>query len=190
MDKKMSIIKWLLLVLLTIAITFIFIHYIILFIGIMVKNNISYQVNAIDYISMITSAIVTIWVGWFISKKLTENRFQKEFLIGDLKEIERNIHEIEDIFETSTSVDIMHISSKFSTLYSIENRFSETISIMNLSKNISTNIREVITNLYEKATDFSSPNEYTNKLDIPEIKKRCNDIIIETRTLIIKINSI
>lgn len=111
-------------------------------------------------------------------------------MIGDLKEIERNIHEIEDIFETSTSVDIMHISSKFSTLYSIENRFSETISIMNLSKNISTNIREVITNLYEKATDFSGPNEYTNKLDIPEIKKRCNDIIIETRTLIIKINSI
>ena len=43
------------------------------------------------------TTIVTMWLGWYVSKKLTEQRYQKEYIITDLKKIEEEINYIGNI---------------------------------------------------------------------------------------------
>ena len=49
---------------------------------------ISYELVPVDAIGIIVSAALTLWIGWYIAKKLTEQRFEKEYLIKDLNLIE------------------------------------------------------------------------------------------------------
>lgn len=59
----------------------------------------SYVVEPIDIINILVTVLVTIFVAWYVTKKLSEERFEKELIISDLKSIEECIKKILDSYE-------------------------------------------------------------------------------------------
>lgn len=150
---------------------------------------IDYTVTPINVISLIVSSVLTIWIGWYISKKLTEQRFEKEFLIKDLNSIESEIHYIENVFNSSNQVDISFIASKNNNIQLLKERFSATLKLMNISGFDDRGLNEMANALFTQTTNFDSPQVMTCDIDIQLINKKCSDVILETRNLIIQINS-
>ena len=56
----------------------------------------SYVVEPIDIVNILVTILVTIFVAWYVTKKLSEERFEKELIISDLKSIEECIKKILD----------------------------------------------------------------------------------------------
>ena len=59
------------------------------------------NLNPVEPMGIIVSAALTIWIGWYITKKLTEQRFEKEYLIKDLATIEQKVDELSSTFQNS-----------------------------------------------------------------------------------------
>lgn len=150
---------------------------------------IDYTITPINVISLIFSSVLTIWIGWYISKRLTEQRFEKEFLIRDLNSIETEIHYIESVFNSSTQVDISFVASKGNNIQLLKERFSATLKLMKISSFDDKKLNEKTNALFTQTTNFDSPQILTSDIDIQLINQKCSDVILETRNLIIQINN-
>lgn len=151
--------------------------------------SLDYHLVPIDVINLFVSGGITIWIGYYIVKKLSEQRFEKEMLINDLRLIEQEVNSIGSLFQTSTRVDIAHISSKINTIENIIDRFISTITISTIVPIKSTDsLRKAFYILYASATNLESDVVETSKIDLPPIQKASNDVILKTRELILQIN--
>jgi cell division protein FtsL len=150
---------------------------------------ISYDFIPLDAIAIIVSAILTIWIGWYIAKKLTEQRYEKEFLIKDLISIEHEILQIEALFKSSTSIDMSFVSSKYNDIQLLFGRLKETMSIMEVSVKTD-ELSKHLFEIYPLITNMNESPESIDKMDIPRINVVCNSAILSVRALIIRINKI
>lgn len=183
-----KVIKKSIIVLLVICSSFLLIHFIRLFCGFIFISEIDYSVNAFEYVSLILSSFLTLSVAWYITKRITEQRFEKDFLINDLKSIEDIVHNIENILETSSSINITYIASRINSIFMLKDRMKEAIELTSLSKMDITPLENSINDLFTSATDFDAQDVPISEVDIPEIQQRCSNLIKETRNLIIEIN--
>lgn len=145
---------------------------------------VDYKIVPIDVFSLFISSALTIWIGWYIAKKITEQRFEKEFLIKDLSQIELDICEIETIFRTSGNVDVSYITSKNHRIQLLHGRLLKTMNLMGLSSIIPNDLGLKIRTLYQKTTDFNPED-----IDVQEIYTVCDETVLEVRGLIISINN-
>ena len=69
-------------------------------------NNIEYDKNIspFDVFNLIVSSIVAIGLGYYITKKLTEERFMKEYLIADIEKVEAELENFESIFNANNCI--------------------------------------------------------------------------------------
>lgn len=148
----------------------------------------SKELNPFDIISLIVSSIVTIWLGWYVSKKLTEQRYQKEYIINDLKQIEEEISFIEKNIMFS-STDLQTQLDILNRLNNYIDKFSKTIQIFQIKYLDITELLNNYTILYKKTTNLESTQLSMDDAIRYEINKVCNDFIVETRKLIFKINT-
>ena len=183
-----KVIKKSIIVLLVICSSFLLIHFIRLFCGFIFISEIDYSVNAFEYVSLILSSFLTVLVAWYITKRITEQRFEKDFLINDLKSIEDIVHNIENILETSSSINITYIASRINSIFMLKDRMKEAIELTSLSNMDITPLENSINDLFTSATDFDAQDVPISEVDIPEIQQRCSNLIKETRNLIIEIN--
>lgn len=184
-----KIIKKGLIILLIICSSFLLIYFIRLFCGFIFISEIDYSVNAFEYVSLIITSFLTLIVAWYITKRLTEQRFEKDFLINDLKSIEEIVHSIEDLLETSSSINITHMASKINSIFMLKNRMKEAIELTSLFGIDIRSLENSINDLFTSATNFDAQDVPISDVDIPEIQQRCTRLIKETRSLIIKINN-
>ncbi len=147
----------------------------------------SKELNPFEIITLVVTTLVTIWLGWFVSKKLTEQRYQKEYIINDLKIIEEEINFIEKSIQYST-VDLQTLLGLLNKLKTYLERFSKTIEIFEIKSVDALNLNEIYIKLYEKTTDIESNQLSLNDTNRNEIYKICNDFIITTRKMIFTIN--
>lgn len=144
------------------------------------------SLNPIEPLGIIISAALTIWIGWYITKKLTEQRFEKEYLIKDLALIEQKVNDLNDLFQTSAEVDLTHVAAKNSEIQGVYSRLEETLKIAKLE--YKSDLYDSITNLYQCTTDFISPKIKVDEVDLATISARCDKVILNTRSMIFKIN--
>jgi hypothetical protein len=150
---------------------------------------IDYTIVPVDVISIILSSALTIWVGWYIAKKLTEQRFEKDFLIKDLTQIENEVHEIESVFNVSGNIDLSYIASKNNNVQLMQERLSKTLELMKISDLSIEKLYQKTGEMYQATTNFESPIVAVSDIDIQFINVKCNSVIIEARNLIILINN-
>lgn len=151
--------------------------------------SLDYHLVPIDVINLFVTGGITIWIGYYIVKKLSEQRFEKEMLINDLRLIEQEVNGIRSLFQTSEHVDIAHISSKMNSIENIIDRFASTITISKVISSDSTvALRKAFNILYASTTDFGSNVEDASSVVLPPIQKASNDVILKTRELILRIN--
>lgn len=143
----------------------------------------SYVVEPIDIVNMLVTILVTIFVAWYVTKKLSEERFDKELIISDLKSIEECIKKILDSYERQNAND--QILALINQLHILINRFEKTVD----SRRISTNeLKNSFWNLFAVATDYNTVDN-TSNIDLPMVEHLGDELIIEVRRVIVKVNS-
>ena len=150
-------------------------------------TTLSKELNPIDVVTLIVTTIVTIWLGWYVSSKITAQRFEKEYLINDLKQIEQEIFFIEKNIDNS-DIELQKLLSLLDKLNTYIDRFSKTIEVFNVScvnvKMLNKNFRK----LYTKTTDIDGNVFQTDNSNRKEINQVLTKFIIETRKMIFTIN--
>lgn len=149
---------------------------------------IDYKLVPVDAISILVSAALTVWIGWYVTKKLTEQRFEKEFLIKDLNLIESGIADIESLFSSSGNIDVSYVSAKNNEVQLLLDRLNETMKVMEVSNINTADLSRRISDLYLKTTDFDSPTVPIENIDVQTIRAICGNVIIAVRALIMRIN--
>ncbi len=149
----------------------------------------NYEIDPINVLNLVFTSTSTLFLAWFLSKKLQEQRYEKEFLINDLKSIENEINRLVSLISNSSVIELNEMISKIETIRYELDKFKQTSIISNLSSINSKDLNIIHNKLFRNLTDFDG-----SSLDIDETwkieKKRiCQKYIIEIRTLINQINN-
>lgn len=144
------------------------------------------NLNPVEPIGIIVSAALTIWIGWYITKKLTEQRFEKEYLIKDLATIEQKVDELSSTFQNSAEIDLTYISAKNAEIQLAYSRLENTFKLTD--SEYSSNLSDSITNLFKCTTNFDESPVKIEKVDLNAIYAQCDKVILDARDLILKIN--
>ena len=152
------------------------------------KIRVDYGFVPVDAIGILVSAAVTVWVGFTIAKKLTENRFEKDYLISDLNKMEAIVSDMEKLYKNSTFVDLSHITSMNVELKSIVNRFTETVKLMDNDQSKYKDLKYLSDKVYWKTTNVDGQYAEVENINLPELDTAFNDFILEVRKQIIAVN--
>lgn len=144
------------------------------------------NLNPVEPMGIIVSAALTIWIGWYITKKLTEQRFEKEYLIKDLATIEQKVDELSSTFQNSAEIDLTYISAKNAEIQLAYSRLENTFKLTD--SEYSSNLSDSITNLFKCTTNFDESPVKIEKVDLNAIYAQCDKVILDARDLILKIN--
>ncbi len=147
----------------------------------------SKELDPFDILSLIVTTIVTFWFGWYISKKLTEQRYQKEYVINDLKQIEEELCYIERSMQSS-NIDLENLLDNLNKLNTYIKRFCKTVEIFKISTIDVKNLNKFYNLLYSKTTNVESSQLVLDATNRNEINQVCADFVIETRGMIFTIN--
>lgn len=144
-----------------------------------------YTVQPMDIINLVVTIFISLYVAWVITKKLTEERFEKELLISDLKDIEAEIKRILDAYETSEPGNT--ILPAINQLRVLIERFKNTI-LLTASKNLDTAVLDTsFIQFYRLSTDYEAVDNVTD-VDLPSVQNYGSKLIVEIRNLISQIN--
>ena len=152
------------------------------------KIRVDYGFVPVDAIGILVSAAVTVWVGFTIAKKLTENRFEKDYLISDLNKMEAIVSDMEKLYKNSTFVDLSHITSMNMELQSIVNRFTDTVKLMKDDQSKYAELKYLADKVYQKTTNVDGQYVEVEEINIPELETAFNKFILEVRKQIIAVN--
>lgn len=145
-----------------------------------------YTVEPMDIINLITTVVVSVYVAWYITKRLTEERFEKELVISDLKDIEGEINKILDAYEKSEPGDV--ILPSINQLRILIDRFKKSIQLTASKKLDTATLDSSFTQFYRYATDYGAVDNVTD-IDLPSVQNYGSILIIEVRNLISTINN-
>lgn len=144
-----------------------------------------YTVEPMDIINLVVTILVSVYVAWIITKKLTEERFEKELVISDLKDIEVEIKKILDAYEKSEPGNV--ILPAINQLRILIDRFKKSVQ-KTVSKKLDTAaLDSSFTLFYRFATDYGGVDNVTD-VDLPSVQNHGSNLIIEVRNLISTIN--
>lgn len=148
------------------------------------------ELDPFAIISLIVTTLVTLWLAWYVSKKVTEQRYEKEFFISDLKQIEEEIKFLERSL-ISSSIDLQSLLCILIKLKIYIDRFSNTAEIFKITAVLKVQtLDNYYTKLYKITTDLEGNQlllEDPNRIAINQV---CTKLIIETRGMIFKINKL
>lgn len=147
----------------------------------------SKDLDPFDVITLVCTSLLTIWLGWYVSRKITEQRYEKEYIITDLKRIEEEINQIEKSMESS-SIELQTLLNLLIKLKTNIDRFSKTVEIFNISCIEAKSLESFYTNLYKKTTNLEGTFLPSGDPIRNEINQVCADFVIKTREMIFKVN--
>lgn len=123
------------------------------------------NVSPLAVFNLIVSSIIALGLGYYITKKLTEQRFMKEFIIADIKKVEEELENIEMILSTS-NVTLETIFSALNNLNHKIERIENTARLINFKCNEIVKMKSLHFKIFEIAT--SSDN--TSRIETVEMK--------------------
>jgi len=153
------------------------------------SNSINVEVNPFDVLGM----ALTFFVAFYVTRKLTKDnereKAEKELLISYFKDFRNNLKETinrileEELFDTIDTKSKLKILRK--TLLSNIN-LSESYSFIDKNSNISKNLTEYLTDLWELSTDKPRPDKM--EITKQDIMKKLIQIDEEIFKIILEIN--
>lgn len=144
-----------------------------------------YTVQPMDIINLVVTIFISLYVAWVITKKLTEERFEKELIISDLKDIEAEIKKIMNAYDGVNPGSV--ILPAVNQLQILIERFKNSMRITS-SKDIDTSVLDsTFRNFYGCATNYEAESQ-VDEIDLPSVQNYGNNLIVEVRNLISKIN--
>ncbi len=148
-------------------------------------NNI---LDPIAILSLLATAILTIWIGSLVVKRMSEQRFIKEFIINDIKKVEDELEHFEDLLFHS-EIENNLLFNKITMLNNKIQLLNYSLKIINTNKQNIDTISDSFLNLYSISTET---NEATTNLQVKstEISALILKIKKELRIIIFAINNL
>ncbi len=149
----------------------------------------SKEISPLDIINIIVTSSVAIYLGHYITKKLSAERYEKEFIIDDLRLIESNIGDIYTYFRGSSSKDVSEVGEKIEILEKSVERLKTTLSVFNYDISVSS-IEDKLKKLYAEGTNFDG-NTWDPGKDTAQIAvcmSYCGIMTTEIRKIVKDIN--
>lgn len=141
------------------------------------------EVELVDFINIIVTIFTAVFAAWYISKKISEERFYKELIISDLRKIEELISSVIEILIRNERLEDDQ-KQEILNLIGYLNNLIDRFEFINGYNNQNSSLRTVFLNFYGLSTDFGSD---TN-IDIQNVIRTGNKLIKEVRSQIININ--
>lgn len=149
----------------------------------------SQEVSPLDIINIIVTSSVAIYLGHYITKKLSAERYEKEFIIDDLRLIESNIGDIYTYFKGNSSKDVSEVGEKIEILGKSVERLKTTLSVFNYSISVSS-LEDKLKKLYAEGTNFDGniwePDKDTAQIAV--CMSYCGIMTTEIRKIVKNIN--
>lgn len=149
----------------------------------------SNDVVPIDVASLLLTSFVTIFLGYYITKKLTESRVEKDSLIEDLKRIESYMYAVQNILKQFDKINIQQITAELEMAVLSINRFKHSLKIVGEEKIETNQLENQFFALYTISTNFDGDNVKVESVSSGSILKSSDDVLIEARKLIHEINT-
>jgi hypothetical protein len=148
----------------------------------------SKELDPIDLLGLILSTTATFLLAWYITKRLQEQRYEKEFLISDLRNLENEVILFNNTLTQSTTISLENVLSTLGKIDQELYKFNQTADILDISCAKKNQLKIHQTLLFSNATDTDGA-----VLEIADVNRRvlnkiCNDYSIAIRQLIRNIN--
>lgn len=147
----------------------------------------SNEVDPMDIFGTAISATSAIWLGWYVTKKLTAQRFEKEYIISDIKKIEDELFTLEAKMKIS-QIDLQTVLELLNNFNLYISRFSKTIEIFQINSIKPDKLSLAYQKLYERTTNIEGTHLIIDQSVKIEIDAICTSILAETRYMICEIN--
>ncbi|MDE7431257.1 MAG: hypothetical protein K2N34_05005 [Lachnospiraceae bacterium] len=144
----------------------------------------SKDISIADILNIIITSVVTLTAAWYLSKKLSEDRFTKEIAISDLKEIEQNVAEIIHKVQVNDQNLVNDLMMLINHLQQLLLRFDRTCKFERDEQSVN-RINNRFLALYGCATNFGD-----DPIDPQFVIQNGNDLIVEIRDTISNINKL
>ena len=111
----------------------------------------SKEIVPLDIINIFISGGIAIWLGYYITKKITEQRFLKEFIIKDIYRIEEQV----EVFEKLINTNNVQLQSIFNELHDLKHkidRFDRTAKLTDFSCKEINDLNKCHTELFKIST--------------------------------------
>lgn len=148
----------------------------------------SIEINPFDPINLLFTSIITIWLGIYIGKRLTEQRYEKEYLISDLRDIEQQVCFIENSTTQSAKVEIQTVLDLLNKLRITLERFAQTLDIFKIQSVDVQALNNHYLLLYRIATNLDGSYLVWDDENKNEMQKICSDLVVTSRNMIFTIN--
>ena len=148
------------------------------------------QVSPLDIINIIVTTFVALYLGHYITKKLSEERYEKEFIIDDLRHIETNIDELYTYFKSNSKKNVSEVGEKIDILGKSIDRLKATLSIFEYDISVSS-LDDKYKKLYTEGTNFDG-NSWDPQIDATHIDlciSYCGIVTTEIRKIVKNINN-
>ena len=145
------------------------------------------EINPLDIISLSVSTILAILLGWYFSKKLTVQRYEKEYIISDIKQIADEIITIEREMKVS-NMELQELLNILNNFKIYIDRFTKTIDIFQVTSINTDNLCNYYSHLYQITTNTDGNQFNIDETARIEISNICSSFILETRQMIFKLN--
>lgn len=145
----------------------------------------SKEIAPLDVFNVFFSGGIAIWLGWYITKKLSEQRFLKEFVIKDIYRIEEQI----EAFEKMSRSNTLELQTVFNELHELRNkidRFERTARLTHYPIKEINNLKKYHTELYKVTTteNLFDPRNCRN-----EINTICGGFVLSLRKIVCEVNN-
>lgn len=148
--------------------------------------NLDHSISPLDLFNITITAFIAIWLGRYVTRKITEQRFIKEFVIADIYKIENLLDSI-DKLTRSEQLEIETIFTELSVLRNKIDIVQRTAVITEINNPAIENLTVLHSRLFNLATDADGDlvNLRQKKTEIDSLVR---DFIISLREIICKIN--
>lgn len=146
------------------------------------------DVSPVDIFSLLFGSLLTLFLGYYITKKLTEQRNEKDFLIEDLKGIETQLIDLQRMLQNRDKLDLQSFSASIETVIQTIERFEQTLRIFGENQDMAGELRKKYFELHTAATNFPGILEPLKNVPVDSIRQTSNNVILEIRKLAHNIN--
>jgi hypothetical protein len=154
-------------------------------------NAFTYDLNVspFDVFNLIISSFVAIGLGYYITKKLTEERFMKEFIIGDIAKVEMELENIESIL-SAQNVELSTIFNALNKLSHKIERIENTAKLINFESNEIKKLKSLYFQIFEIATNTDNSTRVNTIISNIQLEPVYNDFSISLRKMVYMVNKI
>lgn len=147
------------------------------------------KINIFDVINLCITSSIAIAIGWYITKKITEIRYEKEYIIDEIFSLSKQFKDIEVMTNSHQEIELSSILPKLTDLALKLEKLANTIEIFNLHKEDLNNLKNERSELHIALTNTDGRVLILDQFKKTELKTIFNKFDCDIKRFVHNINN-